>query len=360
MVILCDVDGVVADLHAEWLQRYNERWGDNLKTEDVKGWGFHDYVKPECGKKVYDILHEEGLYLDVPDVVGAVEGVKALRKAGHRVVFVSSCVDGSVDQKVDWLRRHGLLDSKYVAGPDFVAANDKALLKGDVLIDDAAHNLEGTEAYPILFDAHHNQEANGYIRVESWDEIVRLIEEASKLQDSDRALFMNMIGPTPILDTPTTHRLHGPAGTFVGGDADGAGPEPEESSLRSAAQVVELRMTSETGGQKGQKLARFDLLPAGPLWELAEHYGKGAEKYDERNWERGYAWSLSFAALMRHAWAWWRGEDIDPENKGHHMAAVAFHAMALLEFRRTHPGYDDRPILAHRGGVVEGEAIEWE
>jgi hypothetical protein len=102
-------------------------------------------------------------------------------------------------------------------------------------------------------------------------------------------------------------------------------------------------MTSATGGQKGKKPARFDLLPAGPLWEVAEHYGKGAEKYDERNWERGYAWSLSFAAMMRHAWAWWRGEDVDPENGGHHMAAVVFHALALLEFRTTHPGYDDRP-----------------
>src|SRR5690625_7397406 len=63
----------------------------------------------------------------------------------------------------------------------------------------------------------------------------------------------------------------------------------------------EVRVTSDTGGQKGSKKARFDLIPVVPLWEVAEVYGKGAEKYEDRNWERGYDWSLSFAALRRHA-----------------------------------------------------------
>lgn len=99
----------------------------------------------------------------------------------------------------------------------------------------------------------------------------------------------------------------------------------------------------DTGGEKGQKLARFDLLPVGPLWQVAEHYGKGARKYAERNWERGYSWSLSFAAMMRHAWQFWRGEDIDEETGSSHLAAVVFHALALMEFGRTHPEKDDRP-----------------
>ena len=109
------------------------------------------------------------------------------------------------------------------------------------------------------------------------------------------------------------------------------------------ATPAEERVTDpETGGQKGTKLARFDLLPAGPLWELAEHYGKGAKKYTDDNWRKGYAWSLSFAALMRHAWAFWRGEDIDLETGTPHIIAVAWHALALAEFRKSHPEKDDR------------------
>jgi hypothetical protein len=106
----------------------------------------------------------------------------------------------------------------------------------------------------------------------------------------------------------------------------------------------EIRVVDpQTGGEKGSKLQRFDLVPAYPLWLLAEHYGRGARKYADRNWERGYSWMLSFSALMRHGWKWLMGEDIDPETGSPHMIAVAWHAFALVEFSQTHPELDDRP-----------------
>ncbi|PBC38515.1 hypothetical protein CJ179_38620 [Rhodococcus sp. ACS1] len=104
----------------------------------------------------------------------------------------------------------------------------------------------------------------------------------------------------------------------------------------------EIRSVSSTGGEKGVKLARYDLIPAVPLRDLAEHYGRGAEKYDDNQWRKGYEWSKSFAALQRHAWQFWSGEDYDEETGSPHMAAVAWHAFALLEFMRTHPNFDDR------------------
>ena len=97
-----------------------------------------------------------------------------------------------------------------------------------------------------------------------------------------------------------------------------------------------------TGGRKARKLARFDLIPPHALWQVAEQYGIGAAKYDDNNWRKGYPWSLSYAALQRHAALFWAGEDHDPETGAHHMAAVAFHALALLTFAQDHPGMDDR------------------
>lgn len=108
-------------------------------------------------------------------------------------------------------------------------------------------------------------------------------------------------------------------------------------------QPTEVRVTDPTtGGQKGQKLQRFDLLPVVPLRQIAEVYGLGARKYADRNWEKGYAWSLSYGAMMRHLNAWWSGEDNDPELGTCHLANAGFHILALLEFMRTHPEKDDR------------------
>jgi hypothetical protein len=123
-----------------------------------------------------------------------------------------------------------------------------------------------------------------------------------------------------------------------------AADSPSSPRPPDKAESGEVRMIdADTGAEKGRKLARFDLLPTGPLTEIAEHYGLGAAKYAERNWERGYAWSLSYGAAQRHLTAFWSGEDLDPELGDTHLSAVAFHILAMMEFARTHPEKDDRP-----------------
>jgi hypothetical protein len=104
----------------------------------------------------------------------------------------------------------------------------------------------------------------------------------------------------------------------------------------------EVRTVSATGGEKGTKIERYDLIPVEFLRTLARHYGVGAQKYDDNNWRRGYEWSKSMAALMRHFEAFRGGEDIDAETGTPHIIAVAWHAATLSEFMRIHPEYDDR------------------
>jgi len=99
----------------------------------------------------------------------------------------------------------------------------------------------------------------------------------------------------------------------------------------------------ETGGQKGQKLARFDLLPADAMWALAELYGKGAAKYSANNWLKGYRWSLSYGAAGRHGCQFWQGEDMDQETKTLHAICAAWHWIALAVFQMRALGTDDRP-----------------
>jgi hypothetical protein len=106
--------------------------------------------------------------------------------------------------------------------------------------------------------------------------------------------------------------------------------------------MTEIRTTSSTGGEKGVKEQRFDLIPVGALTALASHYGVGAKKYADNQWRKGYEWSKSYAALQRHLTQWWGGEDIDEETGSSHMAAVAWHSFTLLTFIEEHPDFDDR------------------
>lgn len=94
----------------------------------------------------------------------------------------------------------------------------------------------------------------------------------------------------------------------------------------------EQRLTSPTGGQKGQKPERHSLIPGHALDEVARVYAFGAEKYDDHNWRKGYAWSLSMDAMLRHANALKKGEWLDAESGLPHMAHAAFHCLSLLEW----------------------------
>lgn len=113
----------------------------------------------------------------------------------------------------------------------------------------------------------------------------------------------------------------------------------------TAAELIdnfEVRSRSSTGGEKGTKPERYDLIPVEALATVARLYGRGAEKYAEHNWRRGYEWSKSYAAMQRHANAFWNGEDIDPEMQLPHLSSVIFHALTLITFMEEQPAFDDR------------------
>lgn len=97
--------------------------------------------------------------------------------------------------------------------------------------------------------------------------------------------------------------------------------------------MTETRITNQlTGGEKNTKAERWDLVPWPELNEVARLYAAGANKYEDRNWEKGYNVSLSYAALMRHLTLFWAREDVDAETNCHHLASVVFHALAMMRF----------------------------
>jgi hypothetical protein len=117
----------------------------------------------------------------------------------------------------------------------------------------------------------------------------------------------------------------------------------------------EVRVTDPvTGGQKGMKDERMDLVPWEPIRQISRVYAYGAGKYSDHNWRKGYKWSLSYAALMRHLTAFWEGEDFDKESGLSHLAHAGFHILALLWFSVYRKSHDDRPVRG--SSEVEQEA----
>lgn len=81
---------------------------------------------------------------------------------------------------------------------------------------------------------------------------------------------------------------------------------------------------------------RFDLIPTEGLRRLADLYARGAEKYDDNNWQKGQPYSRVYASLFRHLIQWREGERTED-----HIAAVAWNAFALMFYEENKPELND-------------------
>lgn len=114
-------------------------------------------------------------------------------------------------------------------------------------------------------------------------------------------------------------------------------------SIRPERGREEIRVTDETtGGQKGTKPSRFDLLQPEVLDEDARVYGMGAAKYADYNYLKGYPWHLSIRALNQHVNDWRLGETYDVESGLHHLAHARWHCATLMMFEWYSLGTDTR------------------
>lgn len=90
----------------------------------------------------------------------------------------------------------------------------------------------------------------------------------------------------------------------------------------------------------------WSLMP----WEAVEEINKvlefGAQKYAAHNWKEGdgFKYTRVLNSLLRHVFAWSRGEDRDPESGLSHLAHAGCNVIFLLYYSRYKDRYhnDDR------------------
>jgi len=66
-----------------------------------------------------------------------------------------------------------------------------------------------------------------------------------------------------------------------------------------------------TGAQRDASISkgRYDLLPCHAIDRLAKHYQNGAQRYEDRGWEKGFPLSTFLDSGLRHAFQVLAGKD---------------------------------------------------
>lgn len=131
--------------------------------------------------------------------------------------------------------------------------------------------------------------------------------------------------------------------------------EPDSNAKPPVGARAAQTVPDQGPGRKATAGLRYDLYTPYQMTELALVATMGARKYAPWNWRRGLPWSSCVAALLRHLWQWMAGEARDADGQ-HHLASVAWHALALMEFERYGLGSDDRAPLSPETARMNEEA----
>jgi hypothetical protein len=179
-----------------------------------------------------------------------------------------------------------------------------------------------------------------------WQECQRLVDTGVMSPGTMRSIFGPEVGYAPKavyepLAQVVRECAHRIADHVLPPPATSAFDEPEGECRKSAESATKTR---------------WDLVPSGAIEEIAQVLAFGARKYGEHNWARGAAWHRYFRALCSHVFAWWRGEDRDPETGLSHLAHAGCCLVFLMEYQRNGWGKDDRflgpdtePFIKHDG-----------
>lgn len=178
-IIAIDVDGVVADLHTEWLAKYNRDYGDTMKVDQITDWEIHKLVKPECGKRIYQYIDDPYIYDTVKPIPRARYSVRMLGEMGFSVIFVTTVTKNTRGRKLQWLIDHEFVQ-EYNANDRYIETDNKGIVKFDLLLDDKPENIEFCPGRGILFSRPWNATAaiteKRLPSVHTWDEFLRIVK----------------------------------------------------------------------------------------------------------------------------------------------------------------------------------------
>lgn len=185
MRILIDMDDTLEHLSDAWVAYLNKKYHRDVIRENVNDWDISKFYPGLDKTQVFDPLLHEELWETVQPFEDAPDILLKFIEEGHEIYVVTSSTYKSLKSKLDLalFRYFPFLNNQNV-----IVTYNKQMIKGDVLIDDAVHNLVGGDYVKILMDAPYNRdydaENNGMTRVKNWKEVYEVIKQLEKTTEA--------------------------------------------------------------------------------------------------------------------------------------------------------------------------------
>jgi 5'(3')-deoxyribonucleotidase len=179
MIIGIDCDGVLYPFTENFIKFASNKLKRELpiptKWEMWQEWN----ITIDEWKDIYfDFLELKGLNLSEP-YKDCQEVLKRLREKGHSIFIITHRLLPFLNSRYRKMVVNAtieFLEDNDIPYDDLLIMEKKFLVKTDILLDDALHNLNKCESIPICFNQPWNQNYEG-TRVNGWLEFEKLVNE---------------------------------------------------------------------------------------------------------------------------------------------------------------------------------------
>lgn len=165
MVILLDFDDVVYPFLQEAIDICNKNNKTEYKIDDIKGY----FNIPKDIMECFKLVEYNG-----SDKNNAIYYTKKLCKK-HDVYILTASMHENLYEKINWIETY----LPEIGWEKTIVGKNKQMIKGDVIIDDAWHNIIGHDAkYKFLYNMPHNsyiEPSDRIIRIDSLEKVLEVI-----------------------------------------------------------------------------------------------------------------------------------------------------------------------------------------
>ncbi|MCK4528430.1 HAD hydrolase-like protein, partial [candidate division WOR-3 bacterium] len=187
-----DLDEVVVNIIGEIEKYLKYKYDIYWPAEYFKEYGLIDgtYHKDEklnktIQKDLWKVANSPEFQMFAEPFNGAKKALLSLKKAGHRIFFITSRPKRNKSFTVDWLERHDIpFDEVKVIGHSEEKGIYGTKLNLDMFVDDLEKHLVSMFNYKktwskglLLFDRPWNIRDSRFDRVKNWKEIVDYVED---------------------------------------------------------------------------------------------------------------------------------------------------------------------------------------
>ncbi len=184
LTILLDLDDVLNNQTEVWVNVLNQKYGRSVAIEDITDWDIRLAFPGLQDDELYGPAYSGDLVSSMTAPADAISYTKMWHDNGHELYVVTSTSVENAEAKIQWLCEHYVWFDR----DKFVMCHHKNLIFGDILIDDAPHNLKNMKwaganqsCICICMDKPWNRSTeNEFVRARSFEDINSVVLQLEK------------------------------------------------------------------------------------------------------------------------------------------------------------------------------------